>query len=72
MKKITIYHYHGESKSIEEKCGYKHLSEMDAVSVHETAGIAGKIFDTGLNVMLYHIGDDGIVIFIDTKNFRQR
>lgn len=73
MYKITIYHYHGESKSIENQSGYKHLQEIEAQSVNEVAEIANKIYLTGLNVMMYHVGDNSnTILFIDTKNFRQR
>jgi hypothetical protein len=73
MYKITIYHYHGESRVFEMQTGYKHLQEIEAQSVNEVAEIAGKIFLTGLNVMMYHVGDNSnTILFIDDKNFKQR
>ena len=73
MYKITIYHYHGESKIFENQTGYKHQEEIEADSVNEVAEIANKIYLTGLNVMMYHVGNNSnTILFIDDKNFKQR
>jgi len=67
--KATIFYFHGANCKHEELSGYKHNQE---VPVEDIYNVARDIFDLGLNVMLYHSGNDNIVIMVDDKRFQQR
>jgi hypothetical protein len=66
--KATIYYFHGANNKFEDLTGYKHNQEVEVTQVFN---IVAWIFGLGLNVMLYHSGDD-ITIMIDDKRFQQR
>ena len=66
--KATIFFFYGAGCKHEELTGYKHQQE---VPVEDIYNIAKDIFETGLNVMLLHSGEN-IVIMVDDKRFHQR
>ena len=66
--KAAIFFFYGADCKHEELTGYKHQQE---VPVEDIYNIAKDIFETGLNVMLLHSGEN-IVIMVDDKRFHQR
>jgi hypothetical protein len=66
--KASIYCWTGEGKEILEHNGYKDRQEIDPNSVFV---VAQKLFDAGLNVMVYH-STESITLFVDTERFQQR
>jgi hypothetical protein len=66
--KASMFFFHGANCKHEQITGYKHEQE---VPVDDIYNVAKDIFATGLNVMLYHSGDN-IIIMVDDKRFQQR
>lgn len=66
--KATVFFFHGANCKHEELTGYKHSQEVPIEDIHN---VAKDIFDLGLNVMLYHSGDN-VTIMVDDKRFQQR
>jgi len=72
MKKLQIYHYHGQNQEWEEKTGYKHLEEYPAMNYDMIVLIQKAMFEEGLNTMLCHLDEDRCVLYVDNGRFRQR
>lgn len=66
--KATIFFFHGANCKHEKLTGYEHNQEVD---VSQIFNITAWIFGLGLNVMLYHSGDN-VIIMVDDKRFQQR
>jgi hypothetical protein len=66
--KASIFFFHGANSKHEELTGYKHQQEIEVSQIFNTAAY---IFGLGLNVMLFHSGDN-IIIMVDDKRFQQR
>jgi len=66
--KATIFFFHGANCKHEELTGYKHNQEVETDQIFN---IVAWIFGLGLNVMLYHSGDN-VIIMVDDKRFQQR
>ena len=61
--------YYWALQRFEERTGYEHNQE---IPVEEVFDIQKKIFNMGLNTMLYHSGEDNIILFVDDRRFTQR
>ncbi|MBE3084620.1 MAG: hypothetical protein IMZ64_00200 [Bacteroidetes bacterium] len=64
----SIYCWAGEGKEILQRNGYDDRQEIDPNSVFV---VAQKLFEAGLNVMVYH-SEKSVILFVDTKRFTQR
>ena len=65
--KFTVYSYCGPLDGL-AKAGYDHDTEYDE-DIHEAAK---KIFEEGLNVMLWRHSEGRVILAVDTKRFQQR
>jgi len=65
--KATIFYW--ALQDFSEKTGYEHNQE---IPFEEIFSIQAFIFGLGLNTMLYHAGDDSVVLFVDDRRFSQR
>lgn len=66
--KATIFYW--AFQNFEKITGYEHGQEIPYDKIFE---IAQEIFNTGLNVMIYHHNDnENITLFVDNKRFTQR
>lgn len=60
----VVFHRCGKHPDYE----YKHRQEIPSEDIFE---VATNIFESGLNVMLLHSGDN-VIIGVDDKRFQQR
>jgi len=66
--KATV-NYFACNYRLTEKTGYKHEEEIPFGDIFN---VTEFIFGMGLNVMLQHVGDNGVIIWVDDKRFQQR
>lgn len=70
-KEVTVCLWAGDGATKLKSAGYEHNQQLGELSTDEILQVAAKVFNEGLNVMLYHYDAD-VVIWVDTKRFTQR
>jgi hypothetical protein len=64
--KVSIEYWYSD---LSERTGYK---KGQAIPEADIPKIAMEIFSKDLNVMLNHLGNDRVIIWVDTGRFGQR
>ena len=66
---FVVYDWAHEGEEGIRKAGFAHNELYNG----DPFRAARKLFDAGLNVMVYHVADSpAIILFVDTKKFQQR
>lgn len=73
--KVTIFDFAYEAGKRLKELGYNHKQILEINDEAELFDLARKLFDAGLNVMLYHDKCptySDVTLYVDTRRFCQR